>query len=514
MDKITILSTSDTHGYLYPTDFRAVNQDLSFGVSKAVTAIKDEQAKQDGTVVLIDNGDFLQGSPMSYYLSKQKNSKQVADIMNSVGYDVGVLGNHEFNYGVEYLLDTVSQLNYPIVCANILNDKNEPLTGQAYVILEKDGLKIAVLGLTTPYIPNWEQPETIKGLTFLSALETAKKYVPKLKGEADIVIVSYHGGFEKDLQTGEATENLTGENEGYDIVTQVEGIDAFVTGHQHRVMAEKVNDTPVTQPGDKAKHVGKMTLILDDHKQVTDSSAELLSMSDYDADKDIVDTFKPVLDTVEDWLDQPLGHIDGDMTITDPMSVRINGHAYIEFIQDVQMDATGVDISGTALFDNDSKGFQSDVTMRDIVTNYIYPNTLAVLTVSGQDLKDALEQSAEYFALNEDDEIVVSDKFLYPKTEHYNYDMYSGVGYKVIVSNPVGQRVVELSYKGKPIKMDDSLDIVINQYRAVGGGNYAMFDASKIIKEVTVDMTELISNFLQTHPTYQAKTEFDFKVEK
>ena len=316
------------------------------------------------------------------------------------------------------------------------------------------------------------------------------------------------------MQTGEATENLTGENEGYDIVTQVEGIDAFVTGHQHRVIAEKVNDTPVTQPGDKAKHVGKMTLILDDHKQVTDSAAELLSMSDYDADKDIVDTFNPVLDTVENWLDQQLGHIEGDMTITDPMSVRINGHAYIEFIQDVQMDATGVDISGTALFDNDSKGFQSDVTMRDIVTNYIYPNTLAVLTVSGQDLKDALEQSVEYFALNEDDEIVVSDKFLYPKTEHYNYDMYSGIGYKVIVSNPVGQRVVELTYKGKPIKMDDSLDIVINQYRAVGGGNYAMFDASKIIKEVTVDMTELISNFLQTHPTYQAKTEFDFKVEK
>ncbi|MGX4686110.1 bifunctional metallophosphatase/5'-nucleotidase [Vagococcus sp. JNUCC 83] len=514
MDKLTILSTSDTHGYLYPTDFRAINQDLPFGLSKAVTAIKKEQQKQDSSIVLNDNGDFLQGSPMSYYLSKKENSKQVADIMNSVGYDVGVLGNHEFNYGVDYLLDTVSQLNYPIVCANILNENNDPLTGQAYVILEKNGLKIAILGLTTPYIPNWEQPETIKGLTFLSALEIAKHYVPKLREQADVVIVSYHGGFEKDLTTGEPTENLTGENEGYDIVTQVEGIDAFVTGHQHRVIAEKIKGTPVTQPGDKAKHVGKITLTLSDDNTVTGSTAELLTMADYDADANIVTTFKPVLDTVENWLDQPLGHIDGDMTITDPMTVRTDGHPYIEFIQDVQMDATGADISGTALFDNDSKGFKSDVTMRDIVTNYIYPNTLAVLTVSGQDLKDALEQSAEYFALNENGEIVVSDKFLYPKTEHYNYDMYSGVGYKVKVSNPVGERVTELTYKNQPVQMDDSLDIVINQYRAVGGGNYAMFDASKIIKEVTVDMTELISNFLQTHPTYKAKTSVDFKVEK
>lgn len=514
MDKITILSTSDTHGYLYPTDFRAVNQDLDFGLSKAVTAIKKEKQDNNQKLVLIDNGDFLQGSPMSYYLSKKKDSQQIADIMNSVGYDVGVLGNHEFNYGIDYLLDTIGRLNYPIVCANILNEQQESFTGHPYVILEKNDLKIAVLGLTTPYIPNWEQPETIKGLTFVSALETAKKYVPKLREEADIVVVSYHGGFEKDLDTGVQTENLTGENEGYDIVSQVEGIDAFVTGHQHRVIAQKINNTPVTQPGDKAKHVGKISLTLNDDKEVVDSKAELLSMSEVSIDEDISSKFSHVLNIVEEWLDQPLGHIEGDMTITDPMLVRIEGHPYIEFIQDVQMDATGVDISGTALFDNDSKGFKSDVTMRDIVTNYIYPNTLAVLNVSGQDLKDALEQSAEYFALNDNDEIIVSDKFLYPKTEHYNYDMYSGIGYTIKVSNPVSQRVLDLTYNGQPIQMDDRLDIVINQYRAVGGGNYSMFDASKIIKEVTVDMTELISNYLQKNPNYQAKTTHYFKVIK
>ena len=116
-------------------------------------------------------------------------------------------------------------------------------------MFEKDGVKIAVLGITTPYIPNWEQPATVKDLVFVSALETAKKYVPEMRKVADVVVVTYHGGFECDLSCGDPTELLTGENEGYAIVTQVEGIDALVTGHQHRVIAQKVNGVPVIQPG-------------------------------------------------------------------------------------------------------------------------------------------------------------------------------------------------------------------------------------------------------------------------
>lgn len=135
--------------------------------------------------------------------------------------------------------------------------------------------------------------------------------------------------------------------------------------------------------------------------------------------------------------------------------------------------------------------------MRDIVTNYIYPNTLAVLKVTGAELKSALERSASYFDLNDSEEIVVSREFLEPKVEHYNYDIYSGIDYTIDISKPKGERIVELLFEGKEIEANQSLEVVMNQYRAVGGGDYAMFGAEKIINEVTVDMTELISGYLE-----------------
>lgn len=512
--KLSILSTSDTHGYLYPTDFRKKNQSLGFGLTKVVSEIKKIEALKEGVVLKIDNGDFLQGSPLSYYLAKHPESGSMAQVMNAASFDCGVLGNHEFNYGLDYLEETIAKLDYPIVCANILKKTGEYLTGRPYEIFERDGVKIAVLGLTTPYIPNWEQPATVKDLVFKSALETAKEFVPKLRKQADIVVLSYHGGFEKDLDTGVPTETLTGENEGYDILHQVEGIDVFLTGHQHRVIAINDGTTPVTQPGDKGRYLAKVDVIVDENNQIVETEASLIATEESQEDENLHGQFLPLLAEVEEWLDENLGEVVGDMTITNPMEVRQFSHPYIEFIQEVQKDATGVDISGTALFDNNGTGFGKTISMRDIVTNYIYPNTLAVLALSGADLKEALERSASYFAIDSDNQICVSKEFLKPKVEHYNYDMYSGIEYTFDISKPKGKRVIELNYKGKTIQAEDKVEVVMNQYRAVGGGDYHMFGAAKIIKEVTVDMTELISAYLEKHPVIQAIQPTNFKLIK
>lgn len=510
--KLTVLSTSDSHGYLYATDFREKQQSLDFGLTKVVSKIKEIEKNADGLVLKIDNGDFLQGSPFSYYLAKNKNEGSMADVMNAVGFDCGVLGNHEFNYGLDYLEETIAKINYPIVCANILKKNGDYLTGQPYVIFERDGLKIAVLGLTTQYIPNWEQPSTVEGLVFRSAFETAKEFVPKLREKADIVIVSYHGGFEKDLETGVATEVLTGENEGYDLLHHVPGIDILLTGHQHRVISTVVNNIPVTQPGDKGRYIGKIETTINEAKQIEDVQAELVTVATYEEDKELVTKFSPLLDKVQIWLDKELGKVNGDMWIDDPMEVRKQSHPYIDFIQNVQKEATGASISGTALFDNNGKGFGETISMRDIVTNYIYPNTLAVLKVTGAELRLALERSAGYFDLNDKNELCVSKEFLEPKVEHYNYDIYSGIDYTVDVTKPKGERVVELFLEGEVIKDDQTLEVVMNQYRAVGGGDYSMFGAEKIIKEVTIDMTELISGYLERHPIISPVQPTNFKL--
>lgn len=514
--ELTILATSDLHGYILPTNFTEREMDLPFGAARVATKIKEIESKVKGPVLKIENGDFIQGSPLSYYVRKneQHGAKAIIDVLNDIQYDASIIGNHEFNYGIDYLASAIASYNHPVLAANIENEAGEVAFGQPYMLIEKDGLKVAVLGMVTQYIPHWEQPETIRGLRFKSIVETAKAYVPKLREEADVVIVAYHGGFERDLVTGEPTEALTGENEGYALLHEVDGIDALITGHQHREIATKVNGVPVIQPGFRGAFLGEITLTIeekDGNLTVVDSQARIHSTENVPTDNDIIEKIADLSDEVEIWLDQTLGEVTGDMTIKDPNAARLVEHPYVEFINKVQMDASGADISLTSLFNNDGRGFGSMITMRDVLTNYIYPNTLAVLEISGKDLRMALEQTATYFII-ENGEVVFNPKYIEPKPQYYNYDMYEGVEYVIDLTKAMGERVTSLMYQGEAVADTDTLQVVMNQYRGVGGGNYQMFTADKIIKEIPVDMTELISDYLRKHPKISAETNNNFRI--
>ena len=214
---------------------------------------------------------------------------------------------------------------------------------------------------------------------------------------------------------------------------------------------------------------------------------------------------------LEHWLDQTLGQVEGDMRIDDPMQARLIEHPYVEFINRVQLFASGAAISGTALFNNEGKGFGQTITMRDVITNYIYPNTLAVIKVSGADLRAALEQTANYLAV-EDGKIVFNPAFIQPKPQYYNYDMYEGIDYTIDMNRPAGQRITRLNFNNLPITADQELEVVTNQYRAIGGGNYNMFSADKIVREIQVDMTELIADYLKEHPVIKAEADHNFQV--
>lgn len=512
--ELTILATSDLHGYILPTNFTEREMDLPFGVARVATKMKEIEAKANGPVLKIENGDFIQGSPLSYYARKndQHGAKAIIEVLNDMKYDVSIIGNHEFNYGIEYLKSAITSYNHPVLAANIENEAGEVAFGKPYMIFEKSGVKIAVLGMVTQYIPHWEQPETIRGLHFKSIVETAKVYVPKLREEADLVIVAYHGGFERDLVTGEPTEAITGENEGYALLHEVEGIDALITGHQHREIATTVNGVPVIQPGFRGSFLGEITLTLEKNEgeiAVIASKTAIHSTENVPTDPIVIEKMTELTEEVEGWLDQTLGEVTGDMTIKDPNAARLAEHPYVEFINQVQMDASGADISLTSLFNNDGRGFGSMITMRDVLTNYIYPNTLAVLEISGEDLKNALEQTATYFII-EEGKVVFNPKYIEPKPQYYNYDMYEGIEYVIDLTKEMGQRITSLTYQGRTVAATDTLQVVMNQYRGVGGGNYQMFSADKIIKEIPVDMTELISDYLRKHPKITAETNNNF----
>lgn len=514
--KLSLLSTSDVHGYIMPTQYGSRYQDAAFGLAKVASVIKEEKLKN--TTLCVETGDFIQGSPLSYYIAKndQHEVSELMAVANKIGYDVGIVGNHEFNYGFDYLKKAVAAADYPIISANIIDKKTEKPVFEPYQIFEKDGVKIGVIGVTTQYIPHWENPHHIEGLAFESIIPVVKSYVEQLRPNVDVLVVAYHGGFERDLETGESTEALTGENEGYALLQEVEGIDALITGHQHRRIATKVNGVPVVQPGFRGQFIGKISLELeekDGRYHIIDSEASLIDMDDVTVDDEVVATIHNVNEEVENWLDQPLAHVvKGSMIIDDPHAARLSEHPYIEFIQKVQMEATGADISGTALFNNEGKGFNDTITMRDIVTNYIYPNTLAVERLTGKELKAAMEQSLAFFTINENGELTITPRFVEPKPQYYNYDMYEGIDYIADLTKPEGERLVSVTYHGHELADDEVIEVVMNQYRAVGGGNFAMFSADKIVKEVQIDMTELIADYLMRHKEIEATSNHNFEL--
>ncbi len=287
MEKIDliILETSDVHGNIFPINY-GNNQYSDVGLSKVASIIKKERANNPH-VLLVENGDLIQGTPLTYHYARINSNRPNPMIVlaNELNYDAAVFGNHEFNYGKGVLAAAVKEANYPWLSANIVSiETGEPYFGKPYIVKEVEGVKVAILGITTQYIPNWEQPQHIEGMRFEDAVLTAKKWVKIVKSEekVDIVVVSYHGGFERDLETGEPTETLTGENQGYQLCMEVDGIDVLLTGHQHRQIAgNMINGVIVVQPGNMGIAVGKVTLQLEKVEKgwkCVQKSSELLSV--------------------------------------------------------------------------------------------------------------------------------------------------------------------------------------------------------------------------------------------
>ncbi|WP_226678231.1 bifunctional metallophosphatase/5'-nucleotidase [Mesobacillus jeotgali] len=516
--KLVILETSDVHGSIFPINY-GTNENVPQGLSYAATVIKKHR-KQEGNLLVIDNGDLIQGTPLAYHFVKFGAAlpNPMIKVLNELEYDAAVIGNHEFNYGMEILNRAVSESDFPWLSANIVDSSTRtPKFGTPYMVKKFDsGVKAAVLGLTTHYIPNWENPKHIKELKFEDALETAKKWVNYIheKEKPDILILAYHGGFERDLETGRETENQTGENQAYRICHEVEGIDLLLTGHQHRKIAGELQGVTVLQPGFNGKQIGKATIsfVKDNGRwKIADKVAEIMELENEEPDESILTLVEKYEQETQNWLDQTLGTIVGNMEVTDPIDLRTNEHPLIEFINKVQMEASGAAISNTALFHNEAPGFSKQVTMREIVSNYVYPNTLSVIKISGQDMKDALERSASYFIVD-NGKIAVNPNFSEPKPQHYNYDMWEGIDYILDIRKPVGERVVKLSHKGHDVKPEEEFEVVMNNYRAGGGGDYTMFKNKTVIKEIQTDMTELLANYFLEHNTIKATVNHNWKV--
>lgn len=486
--KIVIYQTSDLHGYIYPTNY--VN-DQPLGFLKIASYILNDEKKYDASLK-IDCGDLVQGSALTHFLSKQAiEENPIIKGLEFINYNVYVLGNHEFNYGLEYLTNAYDKVSDKVINANI---KGLPFNTKPYEVFDFNGFKIGCIGFTTVYIPNWEQEVNIKNLEFLDIVKQYAKYEKELKDKCDFIIVCYHGGFEKSLDEHMTpTEALTKENQGSELLENFDSINMILSGHQHRSFITKIKDIICSQPMHNGQSFTK--IVIDTESK--DISYELIDVSklNNEIDKKLEGIFTQTQKDLDVYLDKIIGEFDKDMRVDDIFLARLKGHPFINFLHQVQLDVSGADFSALSVFDS-AIGFSKKISVRDVLINYPYPNTLKVLEVTGKQLKEAIEKSATYFVI-EDKKIGINKDFLVPKVQHYNYDTYGGLEYKIDLSRDFYDRVVYMKKDGKDISMDDTYTIVLNNYRASNTSIYPAYEGCRVVKEINLDMSEIILDYIQ-----------------
>ena len=480
MPKLTIYFTSDTHGYLYPNNF-SDKQPRSMGLLSM-------RFPKDENTLVIDGGDTIQGSPVTYLCRLEGRELPVAQAMNDRGYDYVTLGNHDFNNGYDYLKRHLSALNAKCLCANVEDLRGEMPIGASAVHTLGNGLRVGIVGIVTDWVNRWEKQENLTELRVTDPMEAARKAVEQL--DADVIVGVYHGGVERDLETGRPLSQ-TDENIACRLCEELK-LDLLLTGHQHIPMANQSwNGVHIVQtPCNSAAYV--KVVMKDDGR----FHSELCSVPDSAV---LTESEQSLWEDVNLWLDRPIGRLSRAIWPDEKLAMALRGSSIADFFNTVQLWASGADISCAAL-GNELRGFDSDVTVRDVVASYIYSNTLVVLEVTGSILRSALEQCARYFAVDGEGKVSIAESFLRPKEAHYNFDYFSGMEYTLDLSRPEGGRVVCMTRNGAAIQPDDHFTLVMCDYRATGAGDFDFYCGCPRVKEIQTEVSELILNYLVEHP--------------
>lgn len=497
--RITLLATTDLHGNLLPYDYYTA-QPADRGLAKLATLIHSARAENPNNL-LIDCGDTIQGTPLEslyqHYLETGHLPLKLAFAgppldhdpmmlaMNAIGYDAMVVGNHEFNFGLKNLAQARSQARFPWISANIRVERRATQRAFAgYFVKMIAGVKVAVIGVTTPLVPEWESPEHYSGYRFDPGVEAVRAALAELRDRVrpDIVVVAAHSGLDRDPQTGVIHPDDSRENFAYQIAAEVKGIDAIVFGHTHQQLTEyKVGEVLLMQPKNWGISLGRMDFAVEParggtFKVVSKSSRLMPVTADTRADAKILEIARPYHELAENYLKTPVAEAPVDL---DARLARVQDTALLDAIQQVELFYSKADVSFASSFNPRVVVPKGAVTVRQIAALYIYDNQLYALEGNGKMVREALENSARYFLTCPGDcshGPLINSQFF-----GFNYDVAAGVEYEIDLSRPVGERIRNLRRNGKPLPDDAPLRLAVNNYRAAGGAGYSMFRGAKIV---------------------------------
>ena len=491
---LKIIETSDVHGCVFPQDL--VNQRNRKGsLAQVQTYVKQERAKKDQIVLLLDNGDILQGTPFVYYYNFVDTNQvhQLAAVMNTMKYDVGTVGNHDIEPGHAVYDKFRKEINFPWLAANAVSNTTGQPYFKPYVILHRAGLKIAILGMITPAIPNWLPEKIWSGMHFNDMVKTARYWVPYIRQHEhpDILIGLFHSGTHKSYGFHDANEPV--EDASRLVAKEVPGFDVVFAGHDHRLDNESVlnPDGKEVLVIDPAAHTGYVAqadihLIYNIRTKSYDKNitGHLVSMAPYAPDKDFMNKFLPDFVQVKKFVDRKIGTFTKSIDARDAL---FGPSAFVDIIHQLQLEKTGADVSLVSLLSLNAQIAKGDVYMRDLFKLYRYENYLYTLSMSGKEIKNALEYSYGLwyntmsdktdhlllFNMDKDGKLVKSSFTGKPalKNAYYNFNSAAGIKYEVDVSKPVGKRIRILSMAdGKPFDMNKTYRVAINSYQGNGGG--------------------------------------------
>ena len=477
-----LIYTSDLHSYLFPTMYHIP------GVSNMGHYRIMASYEKDEDTVVIDGGDNLQGSALSKYVMDRNvfSPFPQAEAMKKAGVDYLVPGNHDFNYGYSLFSSFYKESGGKILAANLIDRSGELEILPHVVRTDSSGLRVGFTGLITDYVNVWEKKENLENFEITDSFSAARKELAWLKENADVSVLIYHGGYECDLETGE-TLQTTNENIACRICRELD-YDLVLTAHQHRkVDLMEIAGTKALQCPSFAFLYGEIFI---DRNGITGglkSPKNLVSPMEREK--------KDLGEEVEVWLDGKLGEIDRAIPAPSNLESMLKGNHIADFFNFLQLQATGADISCSAL-NNNLYSFSRNVTVREILASYQYPNSICTVEVGEKEIRQALERCAEFFNLTEEGPFI-SKTFLEPKAELYNYDYYYGLSYSFDLSRPLGHRVTRLLWKGQEIG-EKKLTLAMSNYRVTGAGGYSMF-VGKNVKNFELDLQDEAIKYFKDH---------------
>jgi len=468
---IKILGTSDIHGRVVPWSYGADVEDKSGSYAQIATYVKDVR-KNNKNVVLVDVGDAIQDNQVDVFAKDKKYYKDhpIPKVLNEMKYDVFVLGNHEFNFGMKALDEILKDIKAKKLTANFYYKKNDKRYIDATTIIEKDGVKLGIIGLSTPMSAKFEEDTgNLKDMKFTSPTEEARAQVEKLKAKGvDAIIVIAHMGIEN--------ENKIPDTGMRDVINAVDGIDVVIAGHMHKdVPSETIKNTLITEPHRYGTVVSEVDLTFDinDKKEVklVKKESKTVPVKALEADKKIAEIYKPYHEKLRELNNVVIGQTENEMV---PQETKHGVSAAFSrdtglssFINDVEQHYSGADVVTFSFDHQKARMNKGDIKKKDIIFNYRYAGgDVTVYEMTGKQLKEYMEWSANYFDTIQPGDTEYRYNAERKKSKYVTYDIFGGVNYKIDLRNPQGSKIVDLTLAdGKPVTDDMKLKVGMNSYR-------------------------------------------------